>query len=391
TYTVVTRGAVTSATIVQGAGLPDIPLRADGPGRWTARIPVSAMVREYQQGWTHGYVGQLTFNGARTGGYIVSANIRDGGMPDVPVQALAADAQSSPHVFNLRWDDLYTGISVPPGVVRRFYNYFGDDYDWIATVQPASSPDNRFFVHVRNEVAGIGVDSVDRGLQYGSAARLKGLIHFPLDPYFDMAQYAASHEIGHQWINFLRLDPTLAKGAPHWPISTLAYGIMGWSLPGGAGGSFPYRLDANGDGTYRVTRVAEPKEFNTMELYLMGLLPADSVGEFVVFENQDQLAELRAGGTLRGPVRTLRASDVIALHGPRKPAYGQAQKDFRLAVIVLSRGRLLTHTEMAFFDHLAARGEATTELPYAQGLVFGIAKPFGPATGGRARLTTRLR
>jgi len=51
----------------------------------------------------------------------------------------------------------------------------------------------------------------------------------------------------------------------------------------------------------------------------------------------------------------------------------------------------LTAEEMAFFDYMAGRGAARTELTYTSGFSRGLTKPFYLATGGRAALKTRMR
>ena len=61
-----------------------------------------------------------------------------------------------------------------------------------------------------------------------------------------------------------------------------------------------------------------------------------------------------------------------------------------MASIILSADRLLTEDEMAFFDYMAARGEATNELPYTLGLASGITKPFYLATQGLGTLSTTM-
>ena len=45
---------------------------------------------------------------------------------------------------------------------------------------------------------------------------------------------------------------------------------------------------------------------------------------------------------------------------------------------------------MAFFDYMAARGEATNELPYTLGLASGVTKPFYLATQGLGTLSTTM-
>ena len=68
--------------------------------------------------------------------------------------------------------------------------------------------------------------------------------------------------------------------------------------------------------------------------------------------------------------------DFIDHNGSRIPAAGETQTHFSVASIILSADRLLTEDEMAFFDYMAARGEATNELPYTLGLASGVTKPF---------------
>jgi hypothetical protein len=64
---------------------------------------------------------------------------------------------------------------------------------------------------------------------------------------------------------------------------------------------------------------------------------------------------------------------------------------FRLGVVVVSAGGLLTPHEMAFFDAMVARAEAATEVPGSEGFSRYNMRSFQLATGGRARLDTRVR
>jgi hypothetical protein len=127
-----------------------------------------------------------------------------------------------------------------------------------------------------------------------------------------------------------------------------------------------------------------------MELYLMGLLPPDSVRPHVVFADQNQQSQLRAGGILRGRVDTVRVAHVIATDGVRTPAARQSQ-EFRMATIVLTRGGILTRQEFDFFEYVAARGELRVPVVASNGITRGTTQPFFLATGGRATLSTRIR
>ncbi|MGH7333783.1 MAG: hypothetical protein ACREKS_13785 [Candidatus Rokuibacteriota bacterium] len=378
-----------SAVRVALAGGGTTDLAHDGTYRWTATVQVAQLLSGYQTGDAHQFVGFLdVYDGAtRTFRGNLFVNVLDATMPAVTVSALGPDAQASEYVVNLRFDSLYLGQPVPPDVARRFYQLQADAFDFLAVVEQVESFSNRFFVGAANDVSGLGLPLFDNRATYGSAARLQGIIHFPIAGLFDLAEKAAVHELGHRWMSFLD-NPVVLAGVPHWPISDIAYGIMGFSIPPTQqGGEFPYALVAQSGGSYRLECVPRATEYNDLELYLMGLLPADSVGPHAVFSNQDQLGALACNGTLQGPVQTLTIADVIAANGARPPA---ARRDLTLATIVLSQGRLLTADEIAFFDYMAARGAARTELPYTAGFSRGVTKPFYLATGGRASLETRV-
>lgn len=211
--------------------------------------------------------------------------------------------------------------------------------------------ENRYYMGLRNDTKGIGLDPMNNGATYGSATRLQGIVHFPNDNLFDLADAALSHELGHRWCCFIKL-PFLKNENPHWPMGNIGYGMMGINV-GGAGGTFPYELTAKSDGTYAAKFTRYPDEFNDLELYLMGLLPASKVPGYFVFQDQAQQV---ANGTLRGPVTAFTVQDVINLSGQRVPAVGASQTDFRIATVVCSNGRLMTADEMAFFEAMAARG-----------------------------------
>ena len=344
----------------------------------------------YQTGDLHHVIGFLDFyNGSqRTVRRNAAINVRDATVPAVTVTPLASDAQATPHVANLRYDNLYFPAPAPAEMTRRFYALFPDVFDFLAVVEQVESTNNRNYVSVRNRVRGIGLPLTNDTENRGSASRLQGTIQFPIDGFFDLGETAAIHEIGHAFMNFLN-GTAMASGVPHWPLSSAGYGIMGVSLgPSRQGGAFPYRLIPLGNGDYRAEATDRPTAFNDLELYMMGLAPASEVGTHIVFVDQDQNP---ATGLLRGPIVPFTIDSLVARLGARDPAYPAAPNSFRVGTIVLSAGRLLTADEMAIFDHMAARGEATTPLPFTSGLARGTTKPFSVATAQRGRLTTVVR
>ncbi len=371
---------------------PALTFTAYGRRVFRLAVPAARLVTAYRQGETHAVVGALeeTDAAGRTVQRGASVNVRDAEAPAVQATRLDSTAQIAPHVLNLRVD-LPLPESTSPDIVRGAYAHLTDAYDFVAVVDQVQWNRNRYYQGVRNDVDGIGLSRFDRGAQYGSAARLQGVIRFPLDVYFDGASKAMNHEIGHRWMNF-STHASLRGNGGHWPVGDVSYGVMGFGIPGGgAGGTMPFTFERGADGAWRARGAPMADRFNALELYYMGLAPASEVPPQVVFADQAQFEQVTNGQVLRGGAVTLSIADLVAAQGAREPAYGRAPTTFRLATVVLSAGRLLTPTELAFFDHQAARGEATTPLGASEGYLRYTTLPFHLATDRRARLVTRLR
>jgi hypothetical protein len=373
------------------AGGTTLPLaKLSAPNAYGLTVGSDRLVTGYQSGDLHQVIGFLDFyTGAqRTVRLNASINVRDATVPSVTITPLASDAQSTQYVANLRYDNLYFGAPAPADMTRRFYALLPDVFDFLAVVEQVQSTNNRNYVGVRNRVRGIGLPLFEDTQNRGSASRLQGTIQFPIDGFFDLGETAAIHEIGHAFINFMN-GTAMEPGIPHWPLSSAGYGIMGVSVgPTRQGGAFPYRLTPTGNGDYRTEPADRPTEYNDLELYMLGLAPASEVAAHFVFTDQDQNP---ATGLLRGPVVPFTIDMLVTRFGARDPAFPNAPSSFRVGTIVLSTGRLLSADEMAFFDHMAARGEATTPLPFTSGLARGTTKPFYVATKQRARLMTTVR
>ena len=376
----------TRVDLVPGDGGQTVSLVALGGTLFQASLPVNRAMHGYATGDLHSFVGFLDYyaGGTRTMRGNLFENVRDAGVPSVSVTSKAPDVQRSDHVVNIRYDTPILGGAIPADVPRRFYQLFGDDYDFLGVVEQADVYANRNYQGVKNSESGFGASTFDRTASVGSAGRLLGLIDFPIGDLFDLGEKAAVHEIGHRWLVYLPPPFSLA-GQSHWPVSDLAYGIMGFSLAGGEGGEFNYTMTPSGADFVLHTQ-PPATHYNDLELYLMGLAPASEVGAHVVFQNQNQ--QLSDGAVLHGPVTSFTIDDLIAAVGARTPAFEQAPTSFSFGTIVLSAGRLLSPDEMAFFDFLAARGEATTPLHYTSGFAFGTTLPFALATNGRGHLST---
>lgn len=329
--------------------------------------------------------------------YNVFAEVTDPGIPKFTVTADAVDVQHTDYLVNILMPQAFPSgasstIPSQAAIAKRFYQFFPDAFDVLNVVYVPEFFQNRFHYMVRNTVRGIGASLFDNGAQYGSATRLQGITVFPIAGLFDGADTGVQHEFGHQWINFLNVPP-LSSGIPHWPLSTMASGVMGFSIPPtNEGGSFPCLIVSDSSGIRLIPTASQPV-FNDLDLYLMGLLPPEQVGDQLVLDRQDQSVLSQCNGNAYSFTATkVRVSDLIAnpAIGPRAPSSAVAPKQFRLGTILVSRDALLTTEEMAFYSFFAQRMELKNETPIHQGFVKASGKPFAITARGLGSMVSSV-
>ena len=377
---------VSSAYITKTNGTTAALVPAGG-GRFTYSFTHADSVAGYTSAdANHNFVGFLNiFNGTtKLGQYNLFQNIVDASVPPLSPVISDVEVQSTPHVVNLYLPGLYPDIQDDAYVAQHFYAHFADDYDFLSIVYTPEHFANRFHYQTRNSVSGIGLSIFDNDASFGVPAthRLKGITVYPITSFFDMAERGSLHEIGHQWINYLG-SPELLGVTPHWPVSTLAYGIMGWGVSEGL--DFPYTFTPLGGGKFQLAAAPDAPYFNDMELYLMGLAPAAGTTHYVAV-NQNTA---QCNGCIVTATIPYSAAGAIRDYGPRSPGYPYAQRRFRVATIVVSQS-FLSANEMSFLDYMAARGSALGPLPYSSGFVGGTAYPFYVATQRRGCLVTTI-
>lgn len=312
----------------------------------------------------------------------LTIGVLDGNVPVVPIADLAGRQRATRRVVNIAVGAVPL---LPPSdnVTNRFFVHFGGDfYDFINVVHSTPSfPTNRGHITVRSDVHGIGKPLANDTTAYGSAGKLLGVNLYPLVTYFDAGDTASSHELGHQWINNLKG----VGGHPHWPLSTMAHGVMGFSMAGNdnQGGEFPFALVQTATG-WKFKAEPSTNEFSDLDLYVMGFLSPEQVGtNRVLTQEQEPCNDC----PVQGAVVPLNVADIIKANGHRVPNAASAQKIFRAATVVLS-AEPLSDDEMRVLDYFAARGAATTLLPeYASTTK---AKPFFLATKGLGQLQMSL-
>jgi len=307
-------------------------------------------------------------------------------IPRLPVTALAPDVQRTDALVNIADNAFFSSTFDYARVAKKFYQFFPDDFDFLNIVLLPGYFQNRFHFTVKNEVLGIGLARLDNTTAYGSGGRLKGITVFPNTTFFDGASAGYQHELGHQWINYLSTAP-FSSGIPHWPLSSMASGIMGWSDPVTLQGlSFSCRLVAEPGGV-RLTPDTSTPVFTDFDLYLMGLVTAESVGEHLVFADQNQARSLSCNGQLfTGAILRVTAASVLSAFGRRTPEPVATPPRFRIATVLVSRDGLLSDDAMALYSFFARRAAETREVAVHEGFLKATGKPFAISTGRRASL-----
>ena len=384
-----------------GTSNSEIALRDDGaaPDRragdriYSARLPIAPIVgARTADDANRVFIGYLNvFSGeARLGRYNLFVDLYTPDIGEYPITRLSQFVQATTRVVNIH-DASYFASRNPQSVIREFYRSFPDDYDVLNLVYMPQRFENRTHTVIKNTIGGIGLSMADASANYGSAGRLLGLSQFPIAGFYDGAETGFLHELGHQWVNHLRVQP-LSGGVPHWPYSSMASGIMGFSIggSGGQGGNFPCVITEEPRGFVLTPRTGAPA-FNDLDLYLMGLLPAHEVRDQFVFADQSAAAQQRCAGEVYGGAMTrVRVDDVVAALGPRVPAFGQAPTTFRTATILVTRDGLAAPETMWFYSWMTERAEWRARVPTHSGFAKEIGRPFYLATGGRGSLQTSI-
>lgn len=158
---------------------------------------------------------------------------------------------------------------------------------------PATAGATGSQLQVSSNINGLGYAPFDKSADYGSAGNLKSVITIWQD---NLHLGPLIHEMGHYWFNHALTSYTGNGFSPHWsnrmgidPTGELKnYGIGAFSNPGA--------------------------DWADVELYLAGLMPSNEITDSTLDD----------------------AQAIIVSEGERSPAFGDAPKEFRGLVVVIS-------------------------------------------------------
>jgi hypothetical protein len=312
----------------------------------------------------------------------------------VDINRIDDTAQYSSHAVNLvipGFGDQRLASDIDLAAVsRKFYEHFDDSYEVLAVVPSSAhlAENGAYHLVVQNQVDGIGRARSANHAAFGSTGALLGV-----ELYYNAAlldNEVSNHELTHTWSHAFDW-PRIAgiTRAGHQPTSHAPLMTGGESLVSAVLDA-TRRAVTRGDGTAVIERVIAPARQHPLDLYAMGLLAPAEVPEWLVFDDQGQFGATTAstpdaGTPVAGGSRRVSINDVMAAHGPRG---GPVLSSLSRATIVVTRERLLTAEEMAYWNFFSAR----LEDPTGSGVVNYDGQPsFEATTGRRIDLRTDVR
>jgi len=238
-------------------------------------------------------------------------------------------------------------------ICREFYRHYEDEFDVLVLV--AHNPEyivdlwgdgysGRMKV-VRNAVAGIGVEILDIGEVFGSEHRLKGVVRLIHPDHIHNGTLL--HEIMHLWKSDLEVIPSTEHG--HWGFSSVGGQLGGFQLD---------ELRSLGDrkytaGNFAPQRAKESVPYSPLEMYLAGFIPSSEVPDIWVAEDGSWLMSKwikgrrhvqqdAAGNRIfrARKISTWSIEQIVEKIGPRFPNFEHSQKEFRVAFVFVTDGRV---------------------------------------------------
>jgi len=186
---------------------------------------------------------------------------------------------------------------------------------------------------VYNDVQGIGFPSnFNQRAGYGTN-KLQGIM-FLNQGHFPIWRYVMLQEQAHRWACFAPyrdsatgpdLSDHMLGGWGHWAMeldddrSPMDYDIYDWIVR---------------DGQYeRVSLTSDQREYCPFDLYLMGALGSDEVGDVSLLSGLTNVG----GNMFTATKKLLRAENVVWANGARVPGVATSQKQFKNAFVLLTK------------------------------------------------------
>ncbi len=337
-------------------------------------------------------------------------------IPIPAIRNLAPDVYATDYVVNIVKESVGEFPELFPdyeAIAQRYYELYPDDLDYIAIESEYSNTSvsaAAIYTRLRNGIQGTGIGLFDEGASYGSESRLKGLISIFYDNTWPRT---FNHEILHQHAVAASFEENfdLGANAGHWGMfEANSSGFLGTSVLSGV----LLEIEDLGDSLYQSPRSwnenlisadllnswyengASPEDYytyNELELYMMGLIPAEEVDSLKTLINwqrigiwNDQDLRISYDQFKADGIRMFHINEIIETEGTRTPDYKASSKDFRLGLVVAS-DRPLSALELAYYDFSMREYERETPSLGAEG---GPGFTFSQAVNDLASMSTKL-
>ncbi|ESU29059.1 hypothetical protein FLJC2902T_10960 [Flavobacterium limnosediminis JC2902] len=284
-----------------------------------------------------------------------------------------ASLQMTPTEYN-NWkvNDQFNNTAIRQALFQDIYVKFQDHFDFIFLIlnedtRPSNLPSGQL-MKVSNNISGIGMSNFNDCSSYGSAGKLKAVLHLARRDYLRAGP--SLHELMHNWGNFvLQTESVPGYGTgltsfaylPHW-------GFTGGSTKGQLGGFQQSTLVNNGGGSYTVgtfgpnANGGNSVPYSQFELYLMGMIPLSGVSNFDVFKGITALSTNSTTDTFTATTRiTYTPASLQTLMGTRSPSSATSQKNFKLLVICLTDTPLTTSQWSLLDDYSEKFGRTASD------------------------------
>ncbi|WP_187696184.1 hypothetical protein, partial [Xanthovirga aplysinae] len=284
---------------------------------------------------------------------------------------------------------------------KDFYTEYADEFDFIIVLvnRPVGTrpnvPVEGIFHTVVNEVTqGIGSKGSGNPQDWGSSGRLQGAIvlydvRAEPDGTDGTQNYIISrpfyHELAHRWGNAW-LPQELGGGSGHYGYSTADSPIGGWEA------FEPTGETINGKKEYHAIRGNHfwNARLSNLELYLMGLIPQSDLEPLQYLTDVERSPNDTSFEDyyLASDLKTLSTDEMVELMGgPRIPAFGDAQKEFRTAFVIVSDEEVPSAHQDLADEEIRIFGSTERTDPEDRWTLFKM-NSFYDATGGRAYMNT---
>jgi len=225
--------------------------------------------------------------------------------------------------------------------VTKFYSQsVNDEADFLIVFKDFdSAPSWAYDISIKRNIAGIGVGgNMDSSNWYGTKGDLKDLVIMPnimqfrQSEQFERQLIDLVHEIGHYWLMYLLDSKLPISDGIHYSDcfqnGNINYAdIMGktiWNQE--SANDFISPFPSNKTADYR---------FTTLSLYLMGLIPKESVSSMYFIKPSDGSNNCMVDFYdnyyhVTGAKKEVTIEDLVGIYGERIPNYLSSQKNFKI-------------------------------------------------------------